>query len=637
MEKIEIIKSPFMCYCAKVIPLAFDESMSYYECLCNFYNYLKNEVMPTINNNAEATAELQEKVIELKDYMDHYFDSLNIQNEINNKLDDMYEHGDLSSIISQYIELQTTYGYDTVDDMKDATNLIAGCYAKTYGYNELNDGGGANYLIRTKNESDVADEVFLIDLHDETLIAELIIKNNMVNVKQSGLTGDPEDDGTSLLTLLASSGYDLFFPAGTYNTSDRLSLSSHKLIGENVNNTTIKYTAENNDLFIYYNESNDIEFNNICFDCGSADDVGKHSINFFFCNNIKLLNCEFKNGYGSHARINDCEDVLIENCYFHDIAGETGNMGNAILLHPSRNVTINKCKCTRLREDFVYLLGEEDNPVQNVLIENCLIENTSYNNDQINSYSIGINGGCLDVTVINNVINNNGNGIRCDLRNETSPNNVYIGNNIINTCIQNGIEIVGTNITIENNIIYNCAQDGVYVKDSANININNNNVHDNTRFGVWFNNVDYISVNNNRIYDNVGCGLALGRQEEQQCNHISIIGNELYQTDDGTQTTGIQMLYCNDVKVLSCKSYGQTVDYDIYRNNVTNLVSQLNPVQGASTTKSIMHSTSVPATGHYNVGDIVFFTSPSAGGYIGAVCVTAGSPGTWKNFGSISS
>ena len=106
MEKIKNVKSPFMCYCAKVIPLAFDESMSYYECLCNFYNYLKNEVMPVINNNAEATQELQELYIKLKNYIDHYFDNLDIQEEINNKLDEMYEDGKLTSLITSYLELK---------------------------------------------------------------------------------------------------------------------------------------------------------------------------------------------------------------------------------------------------------------------------------------------------------------------------------------------------------------------------------------------------------------------------------------------------------------------------------------------------------------------------------------------------
>lgn len=43
-----------------------------------------------------------------------------------------------------------------------------------------------------------------------------------------------------------------------------------------------------------------------------------------------------------------------------------------------------------------------------------------------------------------------------------------------------------------------------------------------------------------------------------------------------------------------------------------------------------------PTTGTYNVGDIVYNSAPTAGGTIGWVCVTAGTPGTWKTFGAIS-
>jgi len=34
-------------------------------------------------------------------------------------------------------------------------------------------------------------------------------------------------------------------------------------------------------------------------------------------------------------------------------------------------------------------------------------------------------------------------------------------------------------------------------------------------------------------------------------------------------------------------------------------------------------------------GDIVFNTAPTAGGSVGWVCTTGGTPGTWKTFGAI--
>lgn len=42
-----------------------------------------------------------------------------------------------------------------------------------------------------------------------------------------------------------------------------------------------------------------------------------------------------------------------------------------------------------------------------------------------------------------------------------------------------------------------------------------------------------------------------------------------------------------------------------------------------------------PTTGTYKVGDIVYNIAPTAGSYIGFVCTTAGTPGTWKTFGAI--
>lgn len=43
-----------------------------------------------------------------------------------------------------------------------------------------------------------------------------------------------------------------------------------------------------------------------------------------------------------------------------------------------------------------------------------------------------------------------------------------------------------------------------------------------------------------------------------------------------------------------------------------------------------------PITGTYNLGDIVWNSAPTSGGFIGWVCTLAGAPGTWKTWGPIS-
>lgn len=104
---IEVIKAKqtglFTNYIFKAIPLAFDESMSYYETLCGLLNYLKNTILPTLNNNADAVSELQNLYIELKTYVDNYFTDLDVQEEINNKLDTMTADGTIDEILNRIL------------------------------------------------------------------------------------------------------------------------------------------------------------------------------------------------------------------------------------------------------------------------------------------------------------------------------------------------------------------------------------------------------------------------------------------------------------------------------------------------------------------------------------------------------
>lgn len=49
------------------------------------------------------------------------------------------------------------------------------------------------------------------------------------------------------------------------------------------------------------------------------------------------------------------------------------------------------------------------------------------------------------------------------------------------------------------------------------------------------------------------------------------------------------------------------------------------------------YDTAAPTTGTWRVGDKVWNQSPTPGGYIGWVCTTEGTPGTWRGFGLIQS
>lgn len=56
---------------------------------------------------------------------------------------------------------------------------------------------------------------------------------------------------------------------------------------------------------------------------------------------------------------------------------------------------------------------------------------------------------------------------------------------------------------------------------------------------------------------------------------------------------------------------------------------------GSSAQFTESYGSAPPTTGTFELGHKVINKTPSAGGYLGWVCVTAGTPGTWKGFGVI--
>ena len=135
------------CYTIGMIPTSYKISLTYEEQIIAIGEYLEKTVYPAINKNAEALAELQELFQDLKDYVDNYFDNIDVQDEINNKLDAMAESGQLQEIIASYINMNAVLTVDTVSDMILNSNLIDGSYVHTLGYYQIGDGGAADYLI----------------------------------------------------------------------------------------------------------------------------------------------------------------------------------------------------------------------------------------------------------------------------------------------------------------------------------------------------------------------------------------------------------------------------------------------------------------------------------------------------------
>lgn len=180
---------PFKWYILENFPFLEDSI----DVLTNYQLFCKLGEM--YNKQVDAINTLGVQVEGLTDW----FDNLNVQDEINNKLDDMAESGELEEIISAYINTNALICFDTISDMKSSENLVNGSYAKTLGYHSINDGGMSTYKIRTITNDDVVDEASIVALNDNTLVAELIPYNHQISLKQFGCYGDgTHDDSTNV-------------------------------------------------------------------------------------------------------------------------------------------------------------------------------------------------------------------------------------------------------------------------------------------------------------------------------------------------------------------------------------------------------------------------------------------------------
>lgn len=129
--------------------------------------------------------------------------------------------------------------YNNVAEMKQSTRLKVGMAAKTLGYYSANDGGGAYYVIRAKQDSDI-DSPFTFLLNDN-LIAELIY-NKPINVNTVGAIGDGVTDCSPALAFC--NNIDVYFPSGTYVLSDTFT-TSKSIYGAGMDSAILKSTTDN--------------------------------------------------------------------------------------------------------------------------------------------------------------------------------------------------------------------------------------------------------------------------------------------------------------------------------------------------------------------------------------------------------
>ena len=205
------------------------DALTDYELFCKMVEYMKESLEKVKGFQTEInifSAKLDE--------FQHYFDNIDIQEEVDNKLDEMAESGELTDIIAQYLQLAGILVYDKLSDLKSAENLANGSSVITLGYYAVGDGGSSKYKIRTVLNTDTPNDENIIALTDENLVAEIIIDNNTLNVKQFGAKGDGTTDDSDAIQdsidFCVTNGYKIYIDSDTYLLGTGLDISNDNVM-----------------------------------------------------------------------------------------------------------------------------------------------------------------------------------------------------------------------------------------------------------------------------------------------------------------------------------------------------------------------------------------------------------------------
>jgi hypothetical protein len=217
---------------------------------------------------------------------------------------------------------------------------------------------------------------------------------------------------------------------------------------------------------------------------------------------------------------------------------------------------------------------------------------------------------CEDVTYSDNQIYGCASGFETSFTATTSPHrDIVVANNNIKACgygIRTNVSVTGLSIVgnMINNDVVGVGSNGrgIYLTGGVDVKVSGNHVRPDTVSGT----ADGIQVG--------------GTLTDAEFTDNTIIGGRYgIHISSGTSTTRLK------VGGNTCRS--QSTSDRVNWNLITGLTDDGN--------NSWNYAAAAPASLYWLVGQRVYDTAPAAGGTIGWVCTTAGTPGTWKTFGAI--
>lgn len=351
-----------------------------------------------VKHVCESQVDVMEHYNSLYQYVVNYFKNLNLQEEVNKKINDMFETGELAQIIL-FDKLNIV---DTTENMIDNTNLVNGVSVLTLGYYSVGDGGGGLFHISESAEG--------INLKIGSLYANLIY-DKKINIKQLGAKTDA--DITELLQSCVNGVVEdteiiiepeKYFVTGPIELNKRVKING--VVNKNKNTENVipeVYNIKNNANlnYIFYVSSSNVEICNITLIGGTNYGIKISSIR----NTVE--NCFF---YGFSIGIEYVkseetwigENVVKENIFSYCVVGvkSTRNSNGALMDSYFLYNIFSRCENSFNFDSTISMefTGNHDYSTNGAILSSC--RNTIIND---NYFDCGTNT-CLVMSILGSLI-----------------------------------------------------------------------------------------------------------------------------------------------------------------------------------------------------------------------------------------
>jgi parallel beta-helix repeat protein len=518
----------------------------------------------------------------------------------------------------------------------------------------------------------------------------------IVSVTDFGATGDGTTDDSSAISAAATaaSGKRLYFPTGTYIGTNISLPGDVEVYGK----ATLKLKQQASltlDPFFRLTAAN-VSFEGLTFDGNKASQpsdgfsdswntggnntgksnraaiYGDNSGTGYTIENVQVRGCHFKNQWGSSVALRNVSTVIIDGNTFEDCnfecaflyaAGATRNTGARIVNNICTSIgsgdgTINANAFVTTQYDGVVCSNNQAYTIERNLLKmedctRCSIVGNVLDTNTVTSFNcLQVQTGGVDIVVVGNVFKNVQRGIYMECTG-TLSDVVIEGNTveggIATSSTPDGITVIGgERVTIANNTIRETERHGILISDSTQVVVANNNISANASqalqgvaiYGVYTANGSDISITGNVIgtgfegADATGSGAISIEASGFTISRCVIRGNFVRTLSATSTERGIRLTTGTFNDTIISENYTNgIIETDANVITLNNYAGRVIPTNASGNV--IGAGSAAPSTGSHFVGEIQYNSAPARGEFLGWICTSAGSPGTWLRFGNI--